>query len=72
MSHNDLFRTPFGVFRGGAKMTSLLTSRVSYPSPWARQTLPAPLKKEYILSPRYKIRFTSVEKRTDTSNGLDF
>ena len=43
----------FGVFRGGAKMTSLLkfgvlasllTSRVSCPSPWARQNFPAPLK----------------------------
>ena len=53
MSHNDLFRTPFGVFRGGAKMTSLLkftvltsllTLRVSCPSQWARQNFPGPLK----------------------------
>ena len=53
-THKDLFRTSFGVFRGGAKMTSLLkfkvltsllTSCVSCPSPWARQNCPAPLKK---------------------------
>ena len=58
-SHNDLFQTSFGVFPGGAKMksllevsvlTSLLMSRVSCLSPWARQNFPAPLKTEEILS----------------------
>ena len=52
-SHNDRFRTSFGVFRNGAKVTSLLkfrvlmsrlTSRVSCLSPSARQNFPAPLK----------------------------
>ena len=49
------------VLRGGAKatlflkfrvLTSLLTSRVSCPSPWARQNFPAPLKIEQALSHR--------------------
>ena len=53
-----IFRTLFGVFRGGAKTDdiseilssdSFLTSRVNCPSPWTRQNFPAPLKIEQIL-----------------------
>ena len=59
--HTNLFRTLFGVFLGGIKMTSILkfrvltsclTSRVSCFSPWARQNFPAPLKIEQTLSHR--------------------
>ena len=64
-SHNDFFRTPFGAFPGGAKvtpllefrvMTSFLKSHVSCLSPWARQNFPAPLKIELALCSR-KERF---------------
>ena len=60
-SNNDLFRMSFCGFRGGANMTSLLkftvlksllTSRVSCPSRWARQNFPAPPKIEQTLSHR--------------------
>ena len=58
-SHNDLLRTSFGAFPGGKlvttllkfrDLTTLLTSRVSCPSPWARQNLPVPLKIKQTLS----------------------
>ena len=59
----DILRriTTFGVFRGGAKVTSLmkcrvlssrLTSRLSCLSQWVRQNFPAPLKIEQTLSDR--------------------
>ena len=71
-SHTDLFRTSFGVFRGGAKMTSLLefsvltsllTPRMSCLSPWARQNFPARLKIEQILSDRQEKSVTRVTDR---------
>ena len=52
------FWKSFGVFRSGAKvtsllklkfLTSLLTSRVSVPSTWAKQNFPAPLKIEHTI-----------------------
>ena len=61
MLHNDIFQTPYNVFRGGAKvtsllkvriLTSLLTSGVSCLSTLARQNFPALLKIEQTLSHR--------------------
>ena len=61
MAHNDHLRTSFGDFHGAALVTSLmkfralttlLTSGVSYISPWAKHNFPAPLKIEQTLSHR--------------------